>query len=73
MIPSHNVRILVATRPVDFRMGHDGLAALGQSVLKEDPCTHCPPGDLHRKSAERGHGLRLPGETGGPAEDPVLG
>ena len=37
MLPSHNVRIFVATRPVDFRKGHDGLAALTQSVLKEDP------------------------------------
>jgi len=33
------MRILVATRPVDFRKGHDGLAALVQSALKEDPFT----------------------------------
>jgi len=39
MMPSHRVRILVATQPVDFRKGHDGLAALVQSVLKEDPFT----------------------------------
>jgi transposase len=39
MMPSHTVRILVATRPVDFRKGHDGLAALVQSVLEEDPFT----------------------------------
>ena len=39
MIPSDRVRILVATQPVDFRKGHDGLAALVQSVLKEDPFT----------------------------------
>ncbi len=39
MTPSHTVRILVATQPVDFRKGHDGLAALVQSVLKEDPFT----------------------------------
>jgi len=39
MLPSHKVRILVAPRPVDFRKGHDGLAALVQSVLKEDPFT----------------------------------
>jgi len=39
MMPSHNVRILVATQPVDFRKGHDGLAALVQSVLKETPFT----------------------------------
>lgn len=39
MLPTHGVRILVATQPVDFRKGHDGLAALVQSVLKEDPFT----------------------------------
>ena len=39
MMPSHTVRILVSTQPVDFRKGHDGLAALVQSVLKEDPFT----------------------------------
>jgi transposase len=39
MMPSHRVRILVATQPVDFRKGHDGLAALVQSALKEDPFT----------------------------------
>ncbi|MCE8419636.1 IS66 family insertion sequence element accessory protein TnpB [Rhodovulum sulfidophilum] len=37
MIPSDRVRILVAAKPVDFRKRHDGLAALVQSVLKEDP------------------------------------
>jgi len=39
MLPAHQFRILVATQPVDFRKGHDGLAALVQSVLKEDPFT----------------------------------
>ena len=39
MLPSHKVRILVATQPVDFRKGHDGLAALVQSALKEYPFT----------------------------------
>jgi len=28
IMPTHRVRILVATQPVDFRKGHDGLAAL---------------------------------------------
>ena len=37
LMPSQGVRILVATRPADFRKGHDGLAALVQSVLQEDP------------------------------------
>ena len=31
------VRVLVATKPVDFRKGGDGLAALGQEMLEEDP------------------------------------
>ena len=31
------VRILLATRPVDFREGMDGLAALVQQVLRADP------------------------------------
>ena len=39
MLPAHRVRILVATQPVDFRKGHDGLAALVQAALKEDPFT----------------------------------
>lgn len=39
MMPSHKVRILVATQPVDFRKGHDGLAALVHSMLQEDPFT----------------------------------
>jgi transposase len=39
MLPSQGMRILVATRPVDFRKGHDGLAALVQSALREDPFT----------------------------------
>src|SRR3712207_1465993 len=31
------VRILLATRPVDFRKGMDGLAALVQQVLQANP------------------------------------
>lgn len=31
------VRVLVATRPVDFRKGADSLAALAQATLKQDP------------------------------------
>lgn len=37
LMPSQGVRILVATKPVDFRKGHDGLAPLVQSLLAEDP------------------------------------
>ncbi|WP_150526435.1 IS66 family insertion sequence element accessory protein TnpB [Roseibium sediminis] len=39
IFPSNRVRVFVATRPVDFRKGHDGLAALVQSVLRKDPFT----------------------------------
>ena len=35
-LPS-GVRVLIATSPVDFRKGMDGLAALVQATLKEDP------------------------------------
>lgn len=35
--PSHGVQIFVVTKPVDFRKGHDGLAALVQSHLKKKP------------------------------------
>ena len=31
------VRIVVATRPVDFRKGHDGLAAVAEHELGVDP------------------------------------
>ena len=38
MIPvPPGVRILLATQPVDFRKGMDGLAALVQQVLRADP------------------------------------
>ena len=35
--PLPGVRVLVATRPVDFRKGMDGLAALAQQTLGQDP------------------------------------
>lgn len=35
--PSGTVRVLVATRPVDFRKGAEGLAALGRETLGADP------------------------------------
>lgn len=37
IIPSSNVRVLIATKPVDFRKGMDGLAALVQEPLRLDP------------------------------------
>lgn len=35
--PGHNVQVLVATKPVDFRKGADGLAALVAGSLQADP------------------------------------
>ena len=52
------VRVLVATKPVDFRRGADSLAALAREELQRDPFS----GDL-----------RLPLEASGPAEDFGLG
>ncbi|MBB4409523.1 transposase [Agrobacterium tumefaciens] len=37
IFPSNRVRIMVATKPVDFRKGHDGLAALVKNELHKDP------------------------------------
>ncbi len=39
IFPSNRVRVLVATQPVDFRKGHDGLCALVASTLRKDPYT----------------------------------
>jgi transposase len=35
--PATGVRVLIATRPVDFRRGADSLAVMVQSVLRQDP------------------------------------
>jgi transposase len=35
--PPVGVRVLLATRPIDFRKGMNGLAALAQQALTEDP------------------------------------
>jgi len=37
MLPAAAPKVLVATRPVDFRKGMDGLAALVQAELSADP------------------------------------
>jgi transposase len=37
IVPPTGVRVLVATKPVDFRKGMDGLAAYVQESLKTDP------------------------------------
>jgi transposase len=35
--PTGTVRVLVATKPVDFRKGADGLAALVRDIMGADP------------------------------------
>jgi transposase len=37
ILPAGPLRIYLATRPVDFRKGMDGLAALVQQALRADP------------------------------------
>lgn len=37
MIPGQAVKVVVATKPVDFRKGHDGLAAVVEKQLGLDP------------------------------------
>jgi transposase len=37
IVPANNVQVLVATKPVDFRKGADGLGALVQESLAADP------------------------------------
>jgi len=36
IVPPGGVRVLVASRPVDFRKGMDGLAALAKETLAQD-------------------------------------
>ncbi len=37
IVPPTGIRVLVATKPVDFRKGMDGLAAYVQEAFKGDP------------------------------------
>ena len=39
IFPSNRVRIVIATKPVDFRRQHDGLVAHVKSALRRDPLT----------------------------------
>ena len=59
MLPVNGLRILVATKPVDFRKGHDGLAALVSN-------------DFGRASVFR-YRLHLPLQACGSFEAVVLG
>ena len=37
ILPTGPVRVLIATKPVDFRKGMDGLAAFVKEELRTDP------------------------------------
>ena len=37
MVVPAGVRVLIAARPVDFRKGMDGLAAVAKETLAQDP------------------------------------
>ena len=39
ILPGQSVRIVIATKPVDFRKGPDGLAAVARKQLGLDPHT----------------------------------
>ncbi len=39
IFPSNRVRIMAATKPIDFRKGHDSLAAMVKNELRKDPFT----------------------------------
>ena len=83
IFPSNRVRIMVATKPVDFRRQHDGFVAHVKSVLRKDPFT----GTVFAFRAKRADRLKLvywdgaagPGEAmppasmngRGPASDPM--
>ncbi len=53
--PSAGVRIMVASRPVDFRNGLDGLAAMVQQALHEDPFA----GDIFVFRAKRADRVKI--------------
>ena len=57
--PTGAVRVMVATKPVDFRKGAEGLAALVREEMKADPFD--------------GRGLRVPRQARGPGEADLLG
>ncbi len=39
IFPSNRVRIMVATKPIDFRKVHNSLAAMVKNELRKDPFT----------------------------------
>ena len=55
IVPASGVRVLIATKPVDFRKGMDGLAAVVRESLGADPYG----GVIHVFRAKRADRLKL--------------
>lgn len=55
IVPPGPLRVMVALKPVDFRKGLDGLAALVQETLKGDPFT----GVIYAFRSKRADRLKL--------------
>lgn len=55
IVPARDLMVVVATQPIDFRRGMNGLVALVASALKADP--YC--GDVFVFRPKRGDRLRL--------------
>ena len=65
IVPRGAMRIVVATRPVDFRKGHDGLAAVVEHELGFDP--HSGVVVVFRRHARRPSGDSAVGRDGSGA------
>jgi hypothetical protein len=64
IVPSLGVKVLIAMKPVDFRKGMDGLAALVQETLGANPFGGVIYGDaqsLPNRVGSRGDELRCRG------------
>ena len=57
IVPPTGVRVLIATKPVDFRKGMDGLAAYVEQELQVDPFS----GIVYVFRAKRADSRPLPG------------
>jgi transposase len=57
--PSGAIRVMVATKPVDFRKGAEGLATLVREAMTADPFS--------------GMVYVVPGQAGGPDQADLLG
>ena len=59
--PTGTVRVMMATKPVDFRKGAEGLAALVRETMKSDPFS----GAVYVFRAKRADRVKLMASSGG--------